>query len=297
MNGFLMRLVQRGAGLPTAVAPPSRRAAAESIESGASASQEVVNGGTNNVAAAGATTPLPTMSPNGGEARHEIPAAIGNDSGRPSEVAPPKVGHFGPVKDDAFSRAEARTSARTAEALPIDQARTPVPTSMRRESASTGVTASGFGTEAVHEGLAPPRTARAASRRAAAAASTDGSADENAIATPTSVSESLAAAPAALEEVTQRLNEAATSPASEAARKESLGHLRKPAAEPAIVRPPSPQSMQRDDESEGDQVEVHIGRIEVKVAPPPPVRPQPVRRSTGFDRYRSVRRYAGRNWY
>jgi len=105
------------------------------------------------------------------------------------------------------------------------------------------------------------------------------------------------ASPTAFEEVAQRSNEALTSPAAEAARKESPGHLRTPAAEPSFARPPLPESMQNDREPEGEQVEVHIGHIEVKVAPPPPVRPQPIRRITGFDRYRSVRRYAGRNWY
>jgi hypothetical protein len=44
-------------------------------------------------------------------------------------------------------------------------------------------------------------------------------------------------------------------------------------------------------------VEVHIGRIEVKVAAPPvaPVAPAPA--APSFDRYRSVRGYADRNWY
>jgi hypothetical protein len=238
------------------------------------------------------------MAPDGGEARHEVSAEIGGHSSRQSEAAPQTLRHVDSVRDDAFSRAQARTRARTPEALPIDKPGTPVPPSTRLESANAGVTASGLSTEAVNEDLAPPRAAHADSHpRAAAASSTDSSSDLNAIATQTIVGQSLAPSPTAFEEITQRLNEAPTSPAPEAVRTEPPGHLRKPVAESTIVRPPSRGSMHDDDESEGEQVEVHIGRIEVKVVPPPPLRPQPVRRSTGFDRYRSVRRYAGRNWY
>ena len=49
-------------------------------------------------------------------------------------------------------------------------------------------------------------------------------------------------------------------------------------------------------EEEGTVVEVHIGRIEVKVEPPP-AQPAPAPRITGFDAYRGIRTYVDRNWY
>jgi hypothetical protein len=64
------------------------------------------------------------------------------------------------------------------------------------------------------------------------------------------------------------------------------------ATPPTTVRETSPAQL----EEPGPAVEVHIGRIEVKVEPPP-AQSAPAPRVTGFDAYGSIRTYADRNWY
>jgi hypothetical protein len=57
-----------------------------------------------------------------------------------------------------------------------------------------------------------------------------------------------------------------------------------------VVVPAEPQA------SEEPRIEVRIGRIELRSAPPPPPAPAPAARR-GFEEFASKRRYQDRKWY
>jgi hypothetical protein len=53
----------------------------------------------------------------------------------------------------------------------------------------------------------------------------------------------------------------------------------------------------RGEEAETPRIEVRIGRIELRAAPPPAPQPPPAPARRGFDDYALARRYLRQRWY
>lgn len=298
MNSFLTRLVQRGAGLPTALAstrrtsvaadgPPSPGSPRDSSDRAPDAGPRLEASDANPqerpVQSASLVPRIRAVATQ--EIRHAVPDTRSEDVSRSDDL---RVRMPSPAT---------RTSAVTSSP---DRARPPVGEGVEVESSTSGRVSSDpdvhrpedAGTRGVSRAMSQPFAGRETT-----APSIGDSLAVRAPTTPEGGRDLQAASPGVVKEVKQRTD--ATDPTTpETNRKESSQPTRVPVTEPAsIVRLPYSPLPHSESEAEGEHVEVHIGRIEVKVAPPPVQRPSSPRRSTGFDRYRSVRRYADRNWY
>lgn len=300
MNGFLTRLVQRGAGLPTPFAAPARRTPVA-----ASTSDGVPSSLSPRESAGRDSDDVPPLEVSAqamerpADSPRSIVPTIPHTQERPHATPESRLGDLSrsdapPVRMTSHPiQASAVTSPPDGPTLPL-VGRVEL---QSRTSERVGPDLDSNRHDAIGARVEPTMLRRQQLAAPEIAPSSPG--DSRTVPASTTAESGrhwLPASPVSVKEVTSEAS-VTESTAPEAIRKDSSLEVRTPVAEPAsIVRlPQSP--VPHGEGTEGEQVEVHIGRIEVKVAPPPLTRPSSPRRSTGFDRYRSVRRYADRNWY